>query len=126
MTTSVCVKVKELRKNGYQDLESWMSDPDNLYVGRRGRIWITDPVTKEKKIFHYSDSKWANPYKVGDKPGQYTLEKSIDLYKDHLIASNLIDDIDELEGKRLGCFCLQNKPCHAQVLVELFDLTREN
>lgn len=116
---AVCIKVSNLRKNAYKDLEDWISDADNLYVGRRGRIFITNPETKEKKIFHYKESKWANPYKVGKKTGEYSLEESLKNYQEYLIASDLIKDVDELRGKNLGCFCSQENACHAQILAEL-------
>lgn len=114
--TAVCIAVASLRKGGYSDLDNWIQDPKNLYVGRHGRIFITDPVTKDKRIFHYPASKWANPYKVGR---DHTLEQSIDLYVKHLNDSRLINDIHELRGKRLGCFCDQSEICHAQVLADL-------
>ena len=118
MTTTMCIKVKELRKHGYADLEEWMGREGNEYVGRRGRIWITDPETKEKRMFHYKASKWANPFKVGK---QYTLQESLFLYEEHLAQSGLIVDVEELKGKCLGCFCEQGdeEKCHAQVLARL-------
>lgn len=102
-----CIKVKELRKIGCSSLREWLANPNNLYVGRHGRIFITDPITKEKEIFHYPKSKWHNPYKVGTKSGQYSLSDSLRLYKEYLFDSGLIKDIKELEGKTLGCFCDQ-------------------
>jgi len=121
--TVECLKVSFLRKNYKNikdiDLEKWMSDLDNhLYVGRKGRIWITDPKTKEKNIFHYKDSKWKNPFKVS--PKDYTLEESIKLYKKHIKDNNLIKDLHELGGKTLGCFCDQKNDCHAKVLVDFY------
>ena len=120
--TTECVKISFLRKN-YKDikdidLEKWIFMDKNLYVGRKGRIWITDPKTKEKKIFNYKSSKWANPYKVGKK--DYTLEESLKLYKKYIIDNNLVKDLHELNGKNLGCFCDQKNDCHAKVLVELY------
>ena len=46
-TRAVCIKVDNLRKMGYTDLEQWLLDPNNLYTGRRGRIFITDTDTKD-------------------------------------------------------------------------------
>ena len=40
-----CIKVKELRKIGCPSLREWLANPNNLYVGRHGRIFITDPIT---------------------------------------------------------------------------------
>ena len=112
-----CIKVKELRKIGYPNLKVWMKNPNNLYVGRHGRIFITDSITNEKKIFHYSKSKWHNPYKVGKKEGQYTLDDSLKLYNVYLFNSGLIKDINELEGKILGCFCDPENMCHSKLLL---------
>ncbi|CAF1261441.1 unnamed protein product [Adineta ricciae] len=33
--------------------------------------------------------------------------------------NNLLNDLHELEGKRLGCWC-KPKPCHGDILCELF------
>ena len=116
-TTAMCIAVNNLRKEGYADLEQWMAHQDNLYVGRRGRIFITDPITKEKRIFHYGDSKWGNPFKVGK--GGYSLSESIALFRDRLEKTGLDNEVGELRGKTLGCFCDQSEICHAQVLADL-------
>lgn len=121
MANVVCIKVSDLRKLGYTDLEHWMQDPNNLYTGRRGRIFITDPNKPKEpgvnpRIFNYPASKWKNPYKVG--PKDYTLNTSLILYVLYLFKTGLIYEIDELEGKNLGCFC-EKPPCHAKVLVDL-------
>jgi len=113
-TTAICVKVANLRKHGYESLEDWIADPKNLYVGRRGRVWITKG--EDKKIFHYPQSKWHNPFKVTK---EMSVEKSLQKYKTHLHDSGLINQIDELRGLNLGCFCSQDGPCHAQILVDL-------
>lgn len=131
------------------NLEIWMQQSNNLYVGRRGRIFITDVFSKVKRVFskvkrvfRYPESKWANPFKVNksmtvkeynklpqklreslpfEKVGKnITLENSILYYKNYVIMSNLINDIEEISGKTLGCFCDQSGDCHAKVLVELF------
>ena len=111
-----CLKVASLRKKyGDEniDLEKWMAMPNNLYTGRRGRIFIGSG--DEKRIFHYSDSKWGNPYIVPE----YSLEESLKLYEIH-VREKLLKDIQELEGKTLGCFCDQSQPCHTKILVKLF------
>lgn len=108
-----CVKIDSLRKD--YDLEKWMKEENNMYAGRRGRIFIGSNKIGDKRIFHYSDSKWRNPYKVPE----YTLEESLKLYEEY-VRENLMDDLHELEGKILGCFCDQKNPCHTQILVKLF------
>lgn len=114
-TKTVCVKVKNLRKIGYFSIREWMADNQNLYVGRKGRLWITEK-DGNKTIFHYSQSKWANPYKVTNN---MSLQESLAKYKNYLYSSGLINDIHELRGLTLGCFCDQAQPCHTQVLAEL-------
>ncbi len=49
--------------------------------------------------WNLSASKWDNPYKVG------TTQEVLALYEVHIRESNLINDIDELRGKELGCWC---------------------
>jgi hypothetical protein len=121
--TTQCIKVSSLRKSFPKekniDLEKWMEKTNTLYVGRRGRIFIGSG--EDKQIFHYKDSKWHNPYKVGS---EYSLKKSLKLYEKHVRESGLYDELEELSGKSLGCFCEQvegGESCHAQVLVKLFN-----
>jgi len=106
---------------GYTDLEHWIQDQKNEYVGRRGRIWITKP-DGSRQIFIFKQSKWHNPFKVPE----YTIKKSLQLYVLHLFQTNLITSLKELEGKTLGCFCSKQKQdhepvCHAQILADLID-----
>lgn len=59
-------------------------------------------------------SKWANPY----PEKQFGRAGSIDLYSGHLLThGGLMEDLWELSGKVLGCWC---KPlaCHGDLLVE--------
>lgn len=112
-TKVVCVKVNQIRPQ-YQNLKEWMNDPLNVYIGRRGIVFI------DNVRFPKEDSIWANPYKVG-RDG--TREEVIAKYKNHithLISSNQItkDQLLSLKGKILGCWC-KPEPCHGDVLVEL-------
>ena len=58
-----------------------------------------------------------SPYKIGK---EYSLNESLNLYREYLIRTNLVKDIGELSGKNLGCFCDQAGPCHAKILVEYY------
>ena len=116
-TKTCCIAVANLRIQGFTDLEDWLNHDNNIYVGRRGRIFITDK-DKTKRIFHYKESEFANPFKVSDEmPVEICLEK----YKIYLETSGLINKIEELRGKTLGCFCKVNAPCHAKVLAEILN-----
>ncbi len=97
-----------------------MQDPSNLYVGRSGRIFIYYPYIGPE-IFHYKSSKWQNPYKVGIGHYKYTLEESLKLYQRHIIDTGLVNNLQELRGKTLGCFCDQRNDCHAKILVKMYE-----
>lgn len=62
-------------------------------------------------------SKWCNPFTV-KKYG----ERCLELYREHLYTSGLINDIEELRGKVLGCWCKPG-PCHGDILVEELEKT---
>lgn len=56
----VNVRVTNLRPR-HKNLSEWMKDPNNVYIGRGGIVFI------DNKRFPKHDSKWANPYKGGDR-----------------------------------------------------------
>lgn len=61
-------------------------------------------------------SKWGNPFNIG-KDG--TRKEVVEKYRSWILTQqNLLDDLEELRGKTLGCYC---KPlaCHGDILVEL-------
>jgi hypothetical protein len=60
-------------------------------------------------------SKWGNPFVIG-RDG--TRAEVIAKYRVHLGDSGLIEQIGELRGKDLICWC-SPAPCHADVLLEL-------
>ena len=59
---------------------------------------------------------WGNPFVIG-KDGDRN--KVIDEYRKWLKNQpNLLDQLENLRGKRLGCFCHPLK-CHGEVILEL-------
>lgn len=63
-------------------------------------------------------SKWGNPFKIGPDGNR---EEVIEKYEAYILANQeLLDSLDELRGKTLGCWC-NPKPCHGDVLAELAD-----
>jgi len=61
-------------------------------------------------------SKWGNPFRIGIDG---TREEVIEKYRNYVLTRpDLLAALDELEGKRLGCYC-KPLPCHGDVLVEL-------
>ena len=64
-------------------------------------------------------SKWANPYKIG-KDGDR--EEVLDKYFQYLLCNlDLINELDELKNKKLGCFCKLNEGCHGDILINLIN-----
>ena len=92
----------------------------------------------ENTVYVGRGSKWGNPFIVG-KPIQriyYRFEFDIDdrikyvngavienndeavrLYKKYSSYDKL--NLSELKGKNLACWCPLDKPCHADILLEL-------
>ncbi|CAE7365568.1 hypothetical protein AK812_SmicGene39128 [Symbiodinium microadriaticum] len=105
---AVSVKVAELRSAGYVDFETWLKGSRNVYVGRRGRIFIHNDGGK--RIFHYPGSKWQNPYAVG---ASFSRQDACSKYRSALLDGTLKDPQDgaplhtklrELKGLRSPSF----------------------
>src|SRR5262245_50114450 len=62
-----------------------------------------------------SASKWANPYRIGRDGNR---DEVIAKYERHLHDSGLIQQVQELRGCDLACWCAPN-PCHGDVLLRL-------
>lgn len=61
-------------------------------------------------------TKWGNPYHIG-KDG--TRDEVIKKYECWIVDQpHLMNDIKELKGKRLGCWCKPSK-CHGDILAKL-------
>lgn len=118
-TKVVCVKVTSIQPK-YDNLKEWMEDSQNVYIARKGVVLLDNPETGKKARFPPGpSSKFANPYTVKE----YGLEKAIELYREYLkkqIAEGKItrEDLDNLKGKNLGCWCDPGGPCHGYVILE--------
>lgn len=128
-TTTECVKVDALRKkHGKEmDLRQWCANPDNVLCCRNGRVFIhtpdpENPNVKKQEVFTYSKSKWCNPFKEGVDG---TLAEVCQKFENYILTSELRNDLGELVGKNLGCFCDQKNQCHTQTLARLVAL-RDN
>lgn len=79
-------------------------DPYDLYIGRaNGR-------------YRLKASKWANPFKVG-RDGD--LDTALIRYLDYVTHGPLLNNLEELSGKVLACWCAPNR-CHGDILVQLW------
>lgn len=115
----VNVKVKYIRPE-FQNLQEWMQDPENLYIGRRGVVFI------DGKRFPPADSPYHNPYKIGrDGDRQEVIQKYAGYLESH---PELVEQArrDFVGKKRLGCWCktdglaeFENYVCHGDVLLAM-------
>jgi hypothetical protein len=94
--------------------------PYDVYIGRPSK-WA-NPFT------HKSLSKTQAQFQVGSR------KEAIEKYESHLLDSGLIQNLEELRGKVLGCWCC-NKPsngfeknfiCHGQVLAKYLNSELKN
>jgi len=75
-------------------------------------------------------SIWGNPYT--HRKDETTLAKfvvatrreAIEKYEDHLRSSpELLEKLEELRGKKLGCWCKPNS-CHGDIIIKLLEENR--
>ena len=72
----------------------WRMPADAIYVGR--------------------PTKWGNPFSEGDN---YELVRQ---FRENCLTPAFTQQIvEELRGKDLACWCSLDKPCHADVLLEI-------
>jgi hypothetical protein len=110
----ISCKVSELRKLGYDTLQVWKdANPEqHVYIGRDMTRWVAGA----------DKSKWCNEYSVE----KYGLAEALRLFERDLRAnSKLMDELEELRGCVLGCWCRTSKSptdkevCHGDVLLRM-------
>ena len=92
------MKPKRIRR---KRTKGFKMPPNTIYVGR--------------------GSKWGNPFMVGMYSGGEPIDRdeAVRLYRQHIRINHLESEITQLRGKNLACWCPLDKPCHADVLLEL-------
>lgn len=67
-------------------------------------------------------SKWGNPFIIGRHGDRdEVIKKHKEWFRGQL---NLINQLDELKGKRIGCYC-SPQPCHLDFLAMLADMSKQ-
>jgi hypothetical protein len=74
-----------------------------------------DAFIPKDAVYVGRPSKWGNPYVIG-KDG--TREEVIAKYKNWLLRAGPVDQLHELRGKDLVCWCAP-QGCHGDVLLDL-------
>lgn len=103
----VNVKSTNLRPK-YNNLEEWMTDPINVYIGPTKVVMING------FWFPQQNSIWANPYRVGRDGDR---DQVLSLYRQLLSLRRCNKQLIALKGKTLGCWC-KPEPCHGDILLE--------
>lgn len=116
----VNVKVAYIRP-AYNNLSDWMKDNNNVYIGRKGIVFV------DGKRFPDKDSVWHNPYKITTEYNRSQVLSLYELYIRKRIESNIeidgktyLEHLLSLRGKNLGCWCAP-EPCHGDILIKLID-----
>ena len=111
-TSVVNVKVAHIRPQ-WDNLKEFCSDKGNLYIGRRGVVFI------DGERYPKSDSKWVNPFKISrEKSRKDVVNQYFEYITEKIMLEPDMYDINELMDKRLGCWCYP-QGCHGDVLVQL-------
>jgi|SRR5208282_4347591 len=66
-------------------------------------------------------SKWGNPFTIASEKGPNPREAVLQKYEKYIRESPLLDELEELRGKTLACWCAP-EGCHGDVLVRLLVL----
>lgn len=128
-TTVVNVKVKYIRPK-YNDLQEWAEDPNNVYIGRKGIVFVERNGMKYR--YPPCDSKWANPFKI-DKSAIDQEAARQEVINNYILHMNkqlqegriTVNELRALKGKNLGCWCKEpgkNISCHGDILLQYLAL----
>lgn len=94
-----------------------MEDPDNVYIGRAGIVFI------DGERFPKHSSVFCNPFKVGRDGSREEVVASYKRYLQIRLEKEpaFVEKIRTLKGKNLGCWCSPDL-CHGNVLLEMVAL----
>lgn len=110
------VRVKNIRKDGYDNLREWMQNENNIYIGRKGVVFIDG--TRYPPV----SSEFCNPYKIDKNNDRNSVLKK---YKKYIIERlcnepELLEKLLAMKNKNLGCWCAPDA-CHGDILLSLIE-----
>lgn len=81
----------------------------------------------ENTVYVGRGSKWGNPFKItedrtaGEAVSAFAIWLSVDGCHAGIQEKKdvILDNINDLRGKDLACWCRIDKPCHATVLLRI-------
>jgi hypothetical protein len=100
----------------YDNLKKWTDDKNNVYIGRKGIVFI-DGVR-----FPKNSSIFCNPFKITKDITRDEVIEKYEEYIENLIENNIDarNELIKLKNKNLGCWCAPQK-CHGDVLLRLIN-----
>ena len=116
MSAPIVKNLANRQREGYKTFSQWFDDENNVYIGRN--------AGKYAKRSGLEDSKWLTPFictKWDVAKEQWVSDLLNECYEKYVRNSELIDSLNELEGKILGCWCAKQQQCHGDVLVKLYN-----
>lgn len=75
--------------------------------------------TEPYDIFIGRPSPYGNPFIIGENGTRKEVLAKFKEYFKHLSTSNLL--LDDLNNKKIACWCSMDQSCHGDILIELFN-----
>jgi len=108
-------------------------EPDNWRIP--GMTYVSHFKKHGCEIYIGRPTEWGNPYThISDKETKAefvvpTRKDAIQKYEEYLLSSELIDKVQSLKGKVLGCWCVseirdgssKNPVCHGEVIARILN-----
>lgn len=69
----------------------------------------------ENTVYVGRPTKWGNPYKINERLNK---ENAVALFREFVEIHIPAEELKELKGKNLACWCKEGSPCHADILLE--------
>lgn len=101
-------------------------DPQ-YFAKKRNPPTVVNKRRDKYDVYIGRGSKWGNIFEMANRSMQERM-RVIEAYRTWIqepAQQHLLDSLDELTNKRIGCFC-SPLPCHGDVLVELWKERFEN
>lgn len=95
--------------------------PNTVYVGRHSKWGNNFAVGKPiPKVWLHLEFSYSDTLKYANDAVVETPAEAVRLYEKYTKPENgWPADISELKGKNLACWCPLDKPCHADLLLEI-------
>lgn len=87
---------------------------------------VVNKYKNEYDVYIGRGSRWGNPYKIGpDGDRAEVVEKYKHFLWRKIKAGEVsLEDLIDLDGKRLGCFCAP-QACHGDVIVKFIEWAKK-